>query len=177
MPKSKIRIMTSVAMMTAFSVVLERLLPLVNTDTMRVSLGNVPIIITSIFFGPVPGMLCGIIADIIGCFLNGYPPFPVLMLAPLTVGLLPGISAKLARAKSWRNISDIFVLSATVIITNLLASVIITTIGLGMLYGTPVTLLLVQRIPTFAVNTLIEIAVLYLLLKNGLLYKLFGIQK
>lgn len=177
MQKSKIRTMTNVAMMTALSVALERLLPLVNTDTMRVSLGNVPIIITSIFFGPVSGILCGLISDIIGCFFSGYPPFPVLMLAPLTAGLLPGISARIFRTNPKHNISGILVLSGTMTITNILASVIITTIGLNMLFGTPITLLLSQRIPTFALNTIIEIAVLYLLLKNGLLYKLFGIQK
>ena len=177
MPKSKIRVMTSVAMMTALSIVLERLLPLINTEAVRVSLGNVPIIITSIFFGPAAGVLCGITADIIGCFLNGYPPFPVLMLAPLAVGLLPGISARFFKSRTSGGMSNIFVLSATILVTNIIASFIVTTIGLNMLYGTPIGLLLSQRIPGSILNTAVEIASLYLLLKNGILYRLFGMQK
>ena len=177
MPKNRIRIMTSVAMLTAFSIILERFLPLVNTDTIRVSLGNVPIIIASIFFGPVAGILCGVISDIIGCFLNGYPPFPVLMLAPVTVGLLPGISARLFKNKQRNGISNILVLTCTMLVTNILASVIITTAGLHLLYGTPLPVIFLQRIPASLINTAVEITVLFLLLKNGVLYKLFGIHK
>lgn len=174
MPKNRIKIMTSVAMLTAFSIILERFLPIVNTDTIRVSLGNIPIIISSIFFGPVAGMLCGVISDIIGCFISGYPPFPILTLAPITVGLLPGISAKLFKNGK---ISSLFMLTGTMLITNILASVLITTAGLHLLSGTPIPVLFWQRIPAMLINTAVEIAVLFLLLKNGVLFKLFGIQK
>lgn len=177
MPKNKIRIMTSVAMLTAFSIILERFLPIVNTDTIRVSLGNIPIIIASIFFGPVAGVLCGVISDIIGCFLNGYPPFPVLTLAPITVGLLPGLSAFWFKKCKNVGISNIFVLSGTMLVTNILASVLITTAGLHLLSGTPIPALFWQRIPAMLINTAVEIAVLFLLLKNGVLFRLFGIQK
>ena len=177
MPKNRIRIMTGVAMLTAFSVILERFLPLVNTDTLRVSLGKVPIIISSIFFGPIAGALCGVVSDIIGCFLNGYPPFPLLTLAPLTVGLLPGISARIFKNKLNLGMSNIFVLAGTMIVTNLLASALITTIGLHVLYGLPIPALLLQRIPVTFINTAVEVLILYLILKNGTLYRLFGIQK
>lgn len=177
MPKNRIRIMTGVAMLTAFSVILERFFPLVNTDTLRVSLGNVPIIISSIFLGPVAGVLCGVVSDIIGCFLNGYPPFPLLTIAPLTVGLLPGISARIFKNKPNLGMSNIFVLSGTMFLTNLLASVLITTFGLHVLYGTPIPVLLLQRIPVTFINTALEVLILYLVLRNGMLYRLFGIQK
>ena len=177
MPKNKIRIMTGTAMLTAFSVILERFLPLVNTDTLRVSLGNVPIIMSSIFFGPVAGALCGVLSDIIGCFLNGYPPVPLLTLAPLTVGLLPGISAKIFKNVNGNGISNIFVLSGTLIVTNLLASAFITTMGLHVLYGSPFPFLLAQRIPVTLINTAVEILILFLILRNGTLHRLFGIKK
>lgn len=164
-------------MLTALSFVLERFLPIVNTDAIRISLGNIPIIITSIFFGPFFGAVCGLLSDIIGCFVSGYPPFPVLMLAPLTVGVLPGISAKLFKNRVKNGISNIFVLSGTMAVTNIIASLLVTTAGLNMLYGTPVAALLWQRVPAFAISTLIEIIVLKLLLKNGVLYRLFGTQK
>ena len=93
MPKNRLRIMTSVAMLTALSVIVERFLPIVNTDTVRISLGNVPIVIASIFFGPIAGMLCGAISDLLGCLLSGYPPYPVLMLAPIMTGFIPGFAS------------------------------------------------------------------------------------
>ncbi len=176
MPKNKIIhrliLMTSIAMMTALSFILERFFPLINTDTLRISLGNVPILLTSILFGPIPGALCGLLADIIGCFLSGYPPFPFLMLAPLCVGIIPGLSVKLFTGNDKIKISNLAFLFCTITVTNVLASLIITTIGLNMLYSTPIIVLLPQRVPAFLINTAIEIICLFLLLKNNALLKL-----
>ena len=73
--------------------------------------------------------------------------------------------------------SNIFVLSGTMLLTNLLASVLITTFGLHVLYGTPIPVLLLQRIPVTFINTALEVLILYVILRNGMLYRLFGIQK
>ena len=176
MPKNKIIhrliVMTSVAMMTALSFILERFFPLINTDTLRISLGNVPIILTSILFGPVSGAVCGLLADIIGCFLSGYPPFPFLMLAPLCVGILPGIAVKFINSNEKVKISNFSFIFCTITVTNIIASLIITTIGLNMMYSTPIPALLIQRIPAFLINTAIEIVCMFLLLKNNALYRL-----
>ena len=176
MPKNRIRIMTSVAMLTALSVALERFLPLVNTDTIRISLGNIPIVVASIFFGPFAGMLCGVISDLIGCLLSGYPPFPVLMLAPLAVGFIPGFAVSLFGKKVKGGVSNLTFLASVMTISGIIASVIITTIGLNILYGTPIVLLLYQRVPVSFLSILVDTAVLFLLLKNGILYKLFSIK-
>lgn len=176
MPKNKLKIMTGTAMLTAFSIILERFLPIINTDTLRVSLGNIPIIIASIFFGPISGVVCGVVSDIIGCFLNGYPPFPVLTLAPVVVGLLPGISARVFGKRLQNGIGSIIFVASTLVVTNIIASLVITTAGLHMLYGTPIPALLLQRIPATAINTTVDIAAVYLILKNGTLTKLFGIR-
>ena len=97
MSKRKIqtRTLTSIAMLVAISVILTRFVAPVNTDYLRFSLGNVPIVLCAILFGPLAGGMCGLIADTVGCFISGYPPYPLLMLSPVIVGVLPGITAKL----------------------------------------------------------------------------------
>ena len=176
MPKNRILhrlvVMTSVAMMTALSFILERYFPLINTNTLRISLGNVPILLTSFLFGPVSGAICGVLADIIGCFLSGYPPFPFLMLAPLCVGILPGIAAKFISSNEKWKISNFVFIFCTITVTNFFASLILTTIGLNLLYSTPIPALLIQRVPAFLINTAIEILSLFILLKNNILYKI-----
>lgn len=174
MPKNRLRIMTSVAMLTALSVIVERFLPIVNTDTVRISLGNVPIVIASIFFGPIAGMLCGAISDLLGCLLSGYPPYPVLMLAPIMTGFIPGFASLLFGKKIKGGMSNILFLAVVMTFTGIVSSVIITTLGLHLLYGTPVMVLLYQRVPVSFLSIFVDTAVLFLLLKNSILYKLFS---
>lgn len=173
MPKNKIRTITAIAMLTAFSIIFERFIPIISTDTLRISLGDVPVFFASILLGPIAGVLCGVIADVIGCFLNGYPPFPFLMLAPVIVGLFPGLFALVAKKKFGKNIYGIIALSITVTVTNIFASLIVTSIGLNMMFGTPLSPLLIQRLPATLINTAIDITVLYLLLKNSVITSLF----
>lgn len=174
MPKNRLRIMTSVAMLTALSVIVERFLPIVNTDTVRISLGNIPIVISSIFFGPVAGMLCGAISDLLGCLLSGYPPYPVLMLAPVMTGFIPGFAFVHFGKKMNNGMPGLLFLAVVMTFTGIVSSVIITTLGLNLLYGTPVTVLLYQRVPVSLLSILVDTLVLFLLLKNGILYKLFS---
>lgn len=165
--------MTGTAMLTALSVVLGRFLVPINTDVLRFSLGNVPIILAGIIFGGLPGAVCGLAADIIGCFISGYAPYPLLMLSPAAVGFLPSFFARIF-GKTQGGIWSVFAVSVTVTATNLISALIISTFALSKLYGTEFLLLFWERVPVTAVRTAAETAVLYLLLKNGAVMRIFA---
>ncbi len=168
---SDIRRLTATAMLIALSVVFERLLPLVDAPEMRLSLGNVPIALASLAISPLHGAVCGILADIIGCMIKGYAPNPFLMIAPLAVGVLPHFFSRACESLSSGRLGLLPRLAITVVLTNLIASGIVTPAGLSFLYGTKISVLLVSRIPTVVLGTAVDIIVLYLILKSGVITK------
>lgn len=164
-------------MLVALSVVFARLLAPVNTNVLRFSLGNVPVVLCGVFFGGVPGAVCGLAADAIGCFLNGYPPYPLLMMSPAIVGFLPGTVLRLASRRKKVNVGNLALLTAVMVVTNFLSALVASTLALSQMLGTPYSVLFMERVPVTVVRTAAEITVLYLLLKNGTLMRLFGSNK
>lgn len=163
--KANLKTITTAAMMAALSIILERFLPITPPSNMmdiRITLSNIPIILTSALVSPIAGALCGIVSDLIGCFISGYAPFPLLTLAPLVMGLLPGIV--LGKKGSYPFIKVLF----AVVITHILASVLITTFGLSVMRGVAFIPLLIARLPSMGINLVIDTVLVYILLKTPL---------
>lgn len=177
MSKNKTKTMTSIAMLTAISVVLSRLFALFYTGEIRLSLGNIPVMFGGIFFGPFAGGICGLLADFIGCLIKGEAYFPPLALSPFLVGFIPGIVTKILSGKTKNGIANIFVLSTTIIITNFLTSILWSTYALSLLIGKGFFILLPGRAFETAVQTVIEIVILFILLNNATVRTFFGMQK
>jgi ECF transporter S component (folate family) len=173
--KINVRSITFTAMFTALSIVFTRVFAIINTDTLRLTIGNVPIMLAGIFFGPVAGALCGALSDILGCLLiGGYMPYLPMTLSPILIGVLPGVAAILAKSRIKNGISNKLVLAATVIVTELIASFFWKSLCLSWLYGSPFTVLFAERVPLNLIQTAVEIILLYALLKGGELLKMFG---
>jgi ECF transporter S component (folate family) len=43
------------------------------------------------FFGPLVGAIVGGVGDIVGCFVKGYSPNPLILIGSILVGLIPGL--------------------------------------------------------------------------------------
>ncbi|MDR2358019.1 MAG: folate family ECF transporter S component [Oscillospiraceae bacterium] len=85
------RTMTALAALIAFSVVLTRFLSYAPEGPLRMSVGNMPIVLAGILFGPVGGALAGFAADVIGASVQGYGFNPLLIPTPILMGLIPGL--------------------------------------------------------------------------------------
>lgn len=164
--KSKhLKAITAGAMMAALSIILERVLtitPASNMMDIRISLSNIPLILASVVISPVVGAVAGVVSDIVGCFISGYAPFPLLTLAPLVMGFLPGVILNKKGSYSF------FKVLFAVAITHLLSSVLVTTCGLSVMRGTPFIPMLITRLPSCGINLAIDISLVYLLLKTPL---------
>lgn len=167
--RTRLYALTAGAMMAALSIVLERFLPITPPSNMmdiRISLSNVPIILASILVSPVIGAIAGVVSDIVGCFISGYAPFPLLTLAPLVMGFLPGVFLNKKGAYPF------FKVLLAVTVSHVFASVLITTYGLSVMRGIAFIPMLVTRLASCGINLAIDVILVYLLLKTPLSKKI-----
>ncbi len=91
--KNSLTAIAVTAAMTAISVVLCRYLGFSPENSpLRFELGFLPISIVAYLFGPVYAGAGYLISDIIGSFLSGYAPFPLISLCKLLLGIGMGIA-------------------------------------------------------------------------------------
>ncbi len=162
-----LRHLTICAMMSALSIVLERIItitPASNMMDIRISLSNVPIILAGVLTTSVMGALCGVVSDIVGCFISGYAPFPLLTIAPLIMGLLPKYLLSFSKKNNGQY--SFAAICSALTITHALSSFFVTTMGLCVMRGTPFIPMLLTRIPSCSANLVIDILLVYLLLKS-----------
>ncbi len=167
MSKNRISVkaLTAGAMMAALSIVFERVLavmPASNMMDIRITLSNVPIILCGTLISPLMGALCGVVSDVVGCFISGYAPFPLLTLAPLVMGVLPGLL--LGKKKVFGFWKIVF----AIILTHALSSALITTYGLSVMRGVPFVPLLITRLPSMGINLVLDEVLVCLILKSDL---------
>ena len=157
--KPSLRVLCPVAMFIAMTFVFERFLPIVSLPTMRITLAFIPMMCVGMLFGPIWGALAFGAADILGWPIMGLPPIPLIFISRMTVGFLYGLILRRKDLRIWPH-SIINALS-----TQVIGGMILTTLGLSQLFGTPYFPLLVSRLPQFAILIALHIAVFPILVK------------
>lgn len=159
-----VRTLVVLAFLTALSAVLSRLLSL-NTHSVRVGLGNLPILLAGLLYGPFAGALVGFGADLTGALLlSSFGYMPLLGISPVLLGGLPGLVKPLLLKKSVSPLR----LGIVVFGAELITSVGWTSYCIHLLYGTPLRELLMIRVPLYALMALAETTVLWLLIRSGI---------
>ena len=148
-----------VAMLIALAFVLERLVPVVNVMTLRVSFAFVPMMICAMLFGPVWGAASFGIADILGWPIMGLTPIPLILLSRIVQGFLYGLILHRENLKFWPHA----VVNAFAV--QIICSMGLTTLGLVQLTGTPYIPLLISRLPQVAAFIVMHLAVFPVFLK------------
>jgi ECF transporter S component (folate family) len=82
------------ALLIAMHLVLTRVL-VIDLGAYRISVGSVCTILAGLWLGPVAGGVCGLCADIIGCFMKGYAVNPFITVAAILWGVLPALAKPL----------------------------------------------------------------------------------
>ena len=165
--------LTIMALMIALSVVLGKYLAINVTTMIRISLENLPIIISAIALGPIGGGLVALIADILGCILVGYEINPIVTLGAVTIGVLCGVIYKFTPL-----LGTIKRLILSVSISHLIGSVVIKTAGLAAFYLSKYDMgfgtLFLIRLGTYFVTGGVEILIISLLLKSRAIKKIIN---
>lgn len=90
--RNYIQKMAIAAMMIAFSIVVTRFIPGVQLGIYRLSLGAIPIVISSLILGPIWGGIVGVAADLIGTTLFPVGAFIIWpLLGSMLFGVLPSL--------------------------------------------------------------------------------------
>jgi ECF transporter S component (folate family) len=159
--RKKLQLVAIAGIFSALSIILGKLLAFNIGELFRVSLENLPIIFVGIAFGPLWGSVVGAVADLVGCLMVGYTINPIITFGAIAIG---GISGFMARALSNVSIGKRIFLS--VMVSHIVGSVIIKSIGLSWFYGTDFWTLIPYRALNYALIIAIEYTIIYILMKN-----------
>ena len=118
------------AALAAMQIILARFLGIQVSDTLRISFESIPVILAGMWLGPIPGAIVAVVADFLGTILSGYGTwFPPLVLGPLSVGILSGISTKYIFRSPLAETRDAWKVAVVVVILGILNSFVFGLIG------------------------------------------------
>ncbi|MDO4552874.1 MAG: folate family ECF transporter S component [Bacillota bacterium] len=160
--KLDLKTLVTLALLVAINIILTRIFVIYITDFSRLDLGNVPIILAGLFFGPAAGAIAGAAADIFGsAVLSGRGWYPPLTVGPLLMGLIPGLLRSwLQRKPNWGRVLLIVILAEAV------ASILWKTFWLAKLYNMGYFALLALRGPVALILIAVETILVYILYKR-----------
>ncbi|MCS7233278.1 MAG: folate family ECF transporter S component [Synergistetes bacterium] len=164
--------MVHASILIAISIVLTRFASFMLTPYIRLGFGPVPIYIGGILFGPWVGAIIGALADIVGFWFNTFGaafPNPFITLASLCRGLLPPLFLKALGAKQLTFRSLII----SIILTEIVAGLGLTTYGLTLIYKVPFSVLIVPRLISTSLLVIIYSLLIYAIATKLLATKVF----
>lgn len=161
-----VKVLTTAAMLGALSVVIgifcKNFLNFGN-GLFRVTFENFPIILSGILFGPAVGAAVGIVSDMVSYFLStqSLEISPIVTLGAALVGAVSGIVSNyiIKRRGAVRIIISTFAGHA-------IGSILIKTAGIYYHFGMTYGMLLLYRIPTYAVIIAVESFFLCLIFRH-----------
>ena len=116
------RNLVMMAALVAIQIILARFFS-IQTDTLRISFESIPVILAGMWLGPLCGAVVAVVADVLGTIIQGYGAwFPPLVLGPLSVGILSGVSTKYIFRSSLAETRDTWKVVATVAVVGILNS-------------------------------------------------------
>lgn len=155
--------MVILALLSAVSIILSRFCVIYFSDNLRLSFGNIPILIAGFIYGPIAGAMVGGVSDIIGsALLSGFGWYPPLTVTTVIIGVVAG-SLRLLVLKKVK----FYRVGIVTIIANALATIGWSTVCLTWLYGTPIWTLLAIRLPFYIGVAVLEALVIFALLKSN----------
>ncbi|MBQ6603887.1 MAG: folate family ECF transporter S component [Eubacterium sp.] len=142
------------AMFIALQIILARFVGLQISEGLRISFEAIPVLLSSLWLGPVAGAIVGFLSDLLGTIISGYGVyFLPLAITPILNGVLPWVFAKFA----WKNKMNVWKCIITVVLTEIIASLFCGTYALTWYFTLFVpakdaafTVLLISRLTKFA---------------------------
>lgn len=141
----------------AVTVVLSRFLS-INVWNMSIGFSFVSIMLCGTLLGPVWGGICGALADFIGAILF---PFGTYFFGFTATAFLGGVVFGAVGIIAKKSKSFTVFLSAAALLLILkegICSLVLNSLWISILYGTPYTAVIISRIPLSAVTLVLEVA-------------------
>ena len=153
------KMMAVLSLLLALEVIIARFGTIRPSESLKLSLDFVPIVVAAILFGTVPAVVMSVLADILGAFLFPVGPFfPGFTVTAALTGLIYGLL--LHRSRSFPTIL------AAVLLQQLICSLLINTFWLHLLYGLPYLPTMVARLIQCAVMAALQLVLIPLIVKT-----------
>ncbi len=165
----KTRVLVASALLCAISIIMGKFLQIPVGESLRFSFENTPLFLAGFMFGPWVGALTALAADVLGSILRGYTINLYITLGAVLIGFVSGTVFLLLKKTP-----VILKIALAVSISYALGAVLVKTIGLSHMYGTPYHALLLMRTVNYAIMFVVDAAVLCFLYKNRTFKKLLG---
>lgn len=147
------------ALLAAMTMIFKRF-AVFNIDWLRLSLENAPVLLSGILFGPLAGMVTGIVGDLIGCVFCGYAVNPIITLGMGLAGCVCGAVYHIIK-----RLPVFPKLIFSVYSGHILGNLVVKSIGLRLWLATPWATLAL-RIPTYLIIGAAEIFIFSVLLNS-----------
>ncbi len=138
----------SIGMLAAVQLLLSRFLSIPVGGFGRISLSPIATMMAGLWLGPLAGGLTGLIADILGCLIQGYTVNPIITLSAVMWGVIPA----LFNPEGGKKGKKILMLSVSVVLTAIVCSLGLTTVGLVLINGYNLYSILLTRLAQFIVT-------------------------
>ena len=153
MPKNSVKTIVTVALLIAVEVVLNRFCS-INTESLKIGFGFVPIAVCGMLYGPVWAAAAGFLSDFTGAILFPIGPyFPGFSFTSALTGAMFGLLLR-------RRPAGLPSICACAVVNNLIFGLLLNTLWISVLYGTPYLELLPVRFMQSAIMIPVQIAVL-----------------
>ena len=156
MQKFNTRTLVTMAMLVAVEIVLSRFLSVSAWNT-KIGFAFVPVAVAAVLLGPLEAGVVAALADFLGAILFPTGPyFPGFTLTAFLMGLSYGLFHRDQRLPR--------VLLA-VAIHQFILSLLLNTLWVSILYGSPFGPLVISRLPQCAVLTVVQLVVIQLIVR------------
>ncbi len=161
--KWQTRTIVFMGLLISMSIILTRGFGFMVGPTIRISFGDVPIMLAGILFGPLAGAITGIGADLVGFMLRSQGGFFIgFTLSAALTGLIPGLIFMGHKTEKYSLVKIIL----SVLLVNLLISLTLNTTWLIIMYSKGFWAIFPGRVITRAIITPLEIAFLTIILRT-----------
>ena len=146
------------SILVALEIIIARFGTIQPTESIKISLDFIPIVVAAILYGPVPAVIMSILADVLGAFLFPVGPFfPGFTVTAALTGLIYGLI--LHKSQTMPRVI------LAVVLQQIVCSMLVNTYWLHVLYGLPYLPTMAARLVQCAVVTALQIVLIPLIAK------------
>ena len=155
--KMNTKTLTQAAFLVALSIVLTRFGSIMVLPTLRIGVGDIPLMMTGMLFGPIVGGVGGIAADLIGIMINPQgPPHFGFTLTSALFGVIPGLYVMYIKRKEKGDPYSSINIIIMVTISILILSLGLNTYWLSQLYDKGIIAMLPGRALSALANIVVQ---------------------
>ncbi|MCR3956206.1 MAG: folate family ECF transporter S component [Gudongella sp.] len=169
--KINVRTMVKAGFLVAISIVMTRfayvMVPLAGVSALRISFGDLPLMLSGMMFGPLVGGLTGFSADIIGFLINPQGPYhPGFTLSSILWGVIPGLVFYRFRGeRDYEKVYSYKNIVLAVLLVTVVVSLGLNTYWLSTLYGRGFIVLLPTRVLAALISIPLHTVIIKYLMK------------